>query len=80
MVNKIEAGEIDKFAEERRADASHAKREAEKKAGDGTDSSGQEFLSVDENGGKGGGQDQADDDAEDAGPEKIGIGQEQSER
>src|SRR6266851_1224199 len=80
VVDKIEAGEIDEFAEERRADAAHAKGEAEEQAGDGANSSGQEFLGVDEDGGKGGGQDQADDDAENAGPEKIGVGQQQSER
>src|SRR5216683_8265700 len=80
VVDKIETGEVDEFAEERRADAAHAKGEAEEQAGDGADSSGQEFLSVDEDGGKGGGQDQADDDAENAGPEKIGVGQQQSER
>src|SRR5258708_38682864 len=79
VVDKIEAGEIDEFAEERRADAAHAKGEAEEQAGDGANSSGQEFLGVDEDGGKGGGQDQADDDAENAGPEKIGVRQEQSE-
>src|SRR6266851_5837690 len=75
VVDKIETGEVDEFAEERRADAAHAKGEAEEQAGDGADSSGQEFLSVDEDGRKGGGQDQADDYAEDAGPEEIGIRQ-----
>src|SRR5258708_2780578 len=79
LINKTEAGEVDKFSEQGRADSAHAKGEAKEQAGNGPDSPGHEFLGVNKDGGKGRSQDQADDDAEHAGPEKIGIRQQQCE-
>src|SRR5260370_29664814 len=43
------------------------------------DFSGHEFLGIDENSGESGGQDEADDHAQNASPEEIGVGQHQSE-
>lgn len=69
LVDEFDAGGVGQAAEDSRADASHAKSEAEEETGDESDAAGNQFLGVDEDGGEGGGDDKADNDAEDAGPE-----------
>src|SRR5471030_1702590 len=80
LIYEAEAGSIGERAQEGRADAAHAEREAEEETGDGSYSAGHQFLGIDQDRRKGRGQNQADYGAEDAGPKKVGIGQRQGER
>ena len=76
VVDGDDGGHVGEFAEDGCADAAHAEGEAEEEAGDHADASGDEFLGVDEDGGEGGGDDDSDENAEDAGPEEVGPGHE----
>ena len=71
--------EVCEFGEDGGSDAAHAEGKSEEKSGDHADAAGDEFLGVDEDGGKRRGDDEADDDGEDPGPEEVGIRQEQGE-
>ena len=80
VVHEVDAGVVGKLAEKRGADAAQTEGQSEEQSGNGTDFGGDEILSVDEDSGKGGGKDDADDDTKNAGPEKARIGQKQGER
>ena len=80
VVDEVDAGVVGKLAQKCGADTAQAEGQAEEESGDGADFSGDEILSVDEDSGKGGSKDNADDDAENAGPKKAGIGQKHGER
>jgi len=76
----VDAGVVGEATERRGADAAHAEGEAEKDPGDEPDAARDEFLSVDQYRGKGGGEDEANDDAEGGRSVEVGVGQEEGER
>src|SRR5688572_25621191 len=78
--DKRKAAAIGEGAEEGGAEAAQAEGEAEKEAGHRADFAGDEFLSVNENGGKGGGQDEADYCTQHGAPEESGVGEREGER
>jgi len=80
VVHEVDAGVVGKLAQQCGADTAQAEGQSEEESGDCADFSGDEILSVDEDSGKGGSKDDADDDAENAGPKKAGIGQKHGER
>ncbi len=49
MINVVDARAIGERAEQRRADAAHAKREAEENSRDESDAAGEQLLCVNEN-------------------------------
>ena len=65
----VDAGAIGQPAQDGGADATHAEGETEKESGDESDLAGHEFLGIDEDSREGGGEDHADEDGEDSGPE-----------
>src|ERR1700744_5064253 len=75
----VDAGAVGEAAEDGRADAAHAKGQAEEQAGDEADLTGDQFLGIDEDGGEGRGEDKAYKDREDGSPEEVGIGEEEGE-
>src|SRR6201999_657384 len=58
----MDAGFVGEVAEDGGSYAPHAEGEAEEEAGDQSDLPGHEFLGIDEDGGEGRGQDDADED------------------
>src|SRR6202030_515158 len=80
VVHEVDAGVVGQLAEQCGADTAQAEGQSEEETGNGADFSGDEILSVDEDSGKGGSKDDADDDAQNAGPKKAGIGQKHGER
>ena len=55
------------------ADSTHAEGKTEEKAGDQTDLTRDQFLRINEDGGKGGGDDNAYTEGQDRSPEKIDV-------
>src|SRR5579885_1922463 len=80
MKNETDAGVIGQPAKHGGADAGHAKGKAEENSGDEPDPVGNQFLGVNQNGGKGGGKDKADDGGEHAAPREAGVGKQEGER
>ena len=75
-----DAGAIGDVAEHGRADARDPEGKPEKHSGDEADFSWHELLRVNQDGGKRGRENDADDDREHAGPEKIRVGERDGER
>ena len=70
---------VGEVAEYGGADPGDAEGKAEEQAGDGAHLAGDQPLGIDDDGRERRGQDEADDEGEDGGPEQIGVGQQQGE-
>jgi len=80
MVDDIDAGQVGDLAQHRGAYSRHSKGKAKEQPRDHANLSGNQFLREHHNRREGGGQDEADYDAEDAGPKEINVRQYQRER
>src|SRR6185295_15824375 len=75
-----DAGRVGEPAEDGGAKAAHAEREAEEESRDQADAARHQLLRVDDDGGEGRREDQADDDREDLRPEQVRVWQRERER
>src|SRR5579863_389863 len=80
MEHVSDARVVRQLTENGGSETPHAKGKTEEKPGDKTDLSRDQFLCVDEDRGKSRRENDADTKREDAGPEKIGIRQQEGER
>src|SRR4029077_346245 len=79
LIDKAYAGRVREPAERHRADPSEAKRQPEKEAGDCPDLARYEIEGIDDDRRGGRGQRHPDDDAEDRGPRKIDVPQDEGD-
>ena len=79
MENEGDTSVIGKVSEGGGADSTQAEGKTEEETGDESDAIGQEFLRVNENGGKRRSEDRADDDGERGAPKEVRVGQKQRE-
>ena len=79
-INEFDAVAVGNGSEHRRTDAAHAEGEAEEQSGHRADPAGQEFLRINDDGGKGRRQDEADADAQNRGPVQADVGQRHGQR
>ena len=80
MKHKWNARAIGQCAQDGGADTAQTKGKPEEKPGDHAHSTGDQLLRVNQDGGKGRSQDQADDRRENADPEQIGVWERQGKR
>jgi hypothetical protein len=80
LEDELDPAAIGEGAEDGGADAAQAEGEAEEETGHRADFAGDELLRVNQNGGKGRGEDDADDRAQDGAPEEIRVRERESKR